>query len=206
MLTFCPGEKSVTSPCKVPHRYCVMDWMKVTHAWAERCPISGCIRWKFRFEKLSFDTDGWWSVESTPTTEKSIMMRTCVDCGTSCAEIYTVGWFCTMPTCEQFWKVNMPCSCFLEITNLFQINGLPVLEYGLEYTEAFKYAGTPWPKELEVAPTPLCPTFNTQWDEVFDVLRRSWKGFCCPVCRKLNSKKWGGGLKCCFSCGYVKLM
>ena len=102
------GDRNTTCPSKVPHRYCVMDWFKVTHAWAEKEALSGYVRYKFRFEKLDFSTDGWWAVEESVIAEDCAIASACCRlCREESPCIYGQGWMCLGPACPKFWKVRL---------------------------------------------------------------------------------------------------
>jgi hypothetical protein len=86
-----------------------MDWFKVTHAWAEKCDISGYTRWKFRFEKFDFTTDGWWAAqvsEDPPEGGYLIFNASCLACQQESPIIYQEGWMCLNPGCVKWWKVS----------------------------------------------------------------------------------------------------
>jgi hypothetical protein len=91
-----------------------MDYFKVTHAWAEPCPISKFIRYKFRFEKLNFESDGWWASSESSDKDKEISgnaeisVASCMDCKSESPQVYQEGWMCMVANCRSFWKV----SCF----------------------------------------------------------------------------------------------
>jgi hypothetical protein len=108
------GNKAVNTPTKIPHRYCVMGYFKMTHAWAEPCPDTKYIRYKFRFELLEFDTDGWWSDHEYSSEEldnakkMEIFQASCSACGEKSPQVYSEGWMCLKPGCISFWKVGHP--------------------------------------------------------------------------------------------------
>ncbi|KAA8913875.1 hypothetical protein FN846DRAFT_37919 [Sphaerosporella brunnea] len=184
------GDRNKIAPSKIPHRYCVLDWFKVTHAWAEKCPISGYSRWKFRFEKFDFSADGWWASKrnSGPTTECEISYASCKSCKGSWANIYQEGWMCMNPACPQWWKID----------------GIQQPEGSLTYTVEFQHAETVWPLE-EIVPNDLRPVLNLDWDYMFQsVKRRAWKGFCCPMCGRLSCRIYWDHLECANAdCGFA---
>ena len=102
------GNQCTNSPSKIPHRYCVMDWFKVTAAWAEKDLLSQHTRWKFRFEKLNTNCDGWWaatpSEESNPPPE--MVKASCLSCHRESPQVYEQGWACLKPDCKRFWIVS----------------------------------------------------------------------------------------------------
>jgi hypothetical protein len=94
----------------VPARYCIMDWFKVTYAWAEKCEISGYCRYKYRFEKLDYSTDGWWATEVSENQAYEIPEVTCSACNKPSPHIYEQGWMCLEQECDKWWKVNSQLS------------------------------------------------------------------------------------------------
>ncbi|KAF8543264.1 hypothetical protein BDD12DRAFT_874882 [Trichophaea hybrida] len=183
------GNRSTMSPSRIPHRYCAMDWFKVTHAWAEKDPLSGFSRWKFRFEKLDFTSDGWWAVEKTDTPgDAEIVIASCKACRKESPHIYQQGWMCLNPACSDFWKIDG--------------SGAP---NELTYTTEFLNSNTPWESALEVPPSPLRPQTNLEWDDMFDaqdVSRKAWKGFCCSNCGRLSCREHWDRWECANeSCG-----
>lgn len=135
------GTQCASSPSKLPHRYCVMDWFKVTAGWAERDPRSRYTRWKFRFEKLDTATDGWWAASPTLEydTPTEMVKASCNSCKTESPHIYEEGWICLKPECVKFWTVsvltlggNIPFSnkqkSSMAATRL-QISSIPIISY-----------------------------------------------------------------------------
>ncbi|RYO09453.1 hypothetical protein AA0119_g1011 [Alternaria tenuissima] len=52
------GVDSPNIPSKPPHQYCVLDYFKPTHVWAEKSGDSKIVR--YRFEKLNTKKESWW--------------------------------------------------------------------------------------------------------------------------------------------------
>ncbi|KAG0136625.1 hypothetical protein HOY82DRAFT_50336 [Tuber indicum] len=188
-LVLIMGNQCTNSPSKIPHRYCVMDWFKVTAAWAERDPLSQCIRWKFRFEKLNTTSDGWWA--ATPSEEPNLPQEMtkvgCSSCEKESPHIYEEGWTCLNPNCKRFWMINDA--------------GMPA---ELNYTENFLSCRTPWPEDFLQPPNSLAPPLDTELSahvESGGVSRPFWKGMCCPTCGRLSCRElWAGWL--CPACGF----
>lgn len=182
------GNKATKSPTIIPYRYCVMGYFKVTHAWAELCPASKFVRYKFRFEKLDFGIDGWWAAEQTKGKDREqnehmvITWACCLSCRRDSPQVYNDGWMCLEAGCTFFWKLNSGQE--------------PVM---LSYTPEFLNAKTYWEPEYEVPPTPLKPVVNVEWDEIFyaqDVTRRAWKGFYCDKCGRLSCREFWDRWQC----------
>ncbi|PWW78946.1 hypothetical protein C7212DRAFT_350198 [Tuber magnatum] len=188
-LVLIMGNQCTNSPSKVPHRYCVMDWFKVTAAWAEKDPLSQCIRWKFRFEKLDTNIDGWWAVTPSeePNPPQDMVKISCLSCEKESPHIYEQGWVCLNPVCKSFWMLDdadMPAD--------------------LTYTENFLSCRTPWPEDFLQPPNSLAPPLDTKLSahvECGGVSRPFWKGMCCPQCGRLSCRElWAGWL--CPTCKF----
>ncbi|KAK9433562.1 hypothetical protein V1505DRAFT_353064 [Lipomyces doorenjongii] len=96
------------SPVNVPHRYCVMDWFFVTHAWEDLDKSTRYKSWKFRFERIDRTTKPWWH---NPKNRKvvsvsEIEVHRCSACTELFPQIYKQGYMCLNGDCSQFWKVN----------------------------------------------------------------------------------------------------
>ncbi|KAG0640548.1 hypothetical protein HOY80DRAFT_1008965 [Tuber brumale] len=188
-LVLIMGNQCTNSPSKIPHRYCVMDWFKVTAAWAEKDPLSQCIRWKFRFEKLNANVDGWWAatLSEEPNPPQEMIKVSCPSCEKESPHIYEEGWACLNPNCKIFWMINDV--------------GMPAK---LNYTENFLSCRTPWPEDFLQPPNSLAPPLDTELSahvESGGVSRPFWKGMCCPDCGRLSCRElWAGWL--CPACGF----
>ena len=57
------GDKNSGAPTSMPHRYCVLDWFKPTHIWAEmtmgKNGPTPTIR--YRFERLNTSKPSWYA-------------------------------------------------------------------------------------------------------------------------------------------------
>ncbi|RPB05055.1 hypothetical protein L873DRAFT_940586 [Choiromyces venosus 120613-1] len=183
------GNQCTNSPSKIPQRYCVMDWFKVTAAWAEKDPLSQCTRWKFRFEKLNTDVDGWWAATASeePNTPEEMVKASCLSCGKESPHIYEQGWACLNPDCRSFWMLNgaeMPTE--------------------LRYTDSFLSCRTLWPEDFLEPPNSLAPPLDTELSvhvESGGVSRPFWKGMCCPQCGRLSCRELWAGWRCP-TCGF----
>lgn len=104
-----PGDQCATSPSRIPHRYCIMDWFKVTAAWPERDLRTSHVRWMFRFEKLDSTKLGWWAPpteEYHPSESIEMLKACCTNCREESPQVYEQGWMCLRPQCPNFWKVD----------------------------------------------------------------------------------------------------
>ncbi|KAI5810759.1 hypothetical protein BZA77DRAFT_254299, partial [Pyronema omphalodes] len=175
------GDQCTSIQTRVPHRYNVLDWFKVTHAWAEKDSYSGLIRWKFRYEKLEFRKTGWWAREEAVPNDFQIWEGTCQTCGNQFPHVYRNGFICFNPECAVFFK----------------------------YTEEFLNAETPGWEHMSDPPTAFLPeTFSLPIvDDKVDldfVSRKAWKGWCCCRCGRLNSRNFWDRWQCANrACSYT---
>ncbi|KAK9360670.1 hypothetical protein V1504DRAFT_433629 [Lipomyces starkeyi] len=178
------GSNCLVSPVTVPHRYCVMDWFLVTHAWEDLDQSTRLKSWKFRFERINRTAKPWWHNPKNrkmdlPVSE--IESHRCSDCTELFPQIYKQGYMCLNGGCSQFWKVN----------------GQEPAEK-LQYNEDFlalaslDYRG-PMPLDLLALP------------HVRDAL--SVRGWHCHKCGKLNSREaWEGWICSSPSCDEKSLI
>ena len=133
------------------------------------------MRWKFRFEKLGREP-GWWSLPSPiPQDYPLISSIQCTKCNKSFPIMYEEGWMCLNDTCRSFWKIN---------------NKRPP---HLTYLPAFISPSTPpQSSTFHTAPHSLRPPLVADKDIFYngnDVAKIFWKGFCCPLCGRLNCRE-----------------
>ncbi|KAI5817650.1 hypothetical protein BZA77DRAFT_366057 [Pyronema omphalodes] len=190
------GNKCSSIQTRVPHRYNVLDWFKVTHSWAERDSHSGLIRWKFRYEKLNFGSTGWWARTEAMPNNLKIVEDICRACGQNSPLIYRNSFIC----------FNTRCQCFFRLRDLgFQDAGA----VKLEYTDEFLDAETPGWEAFSDPPADLnpktfsLPVLNGKVDLDF-ASRKAWKGWCCAKCGRLNCRNFWDRWQCAnASCGEV---
>lgn len=200
MLIFFIGDRNTVCPTKVPYRYNVMGFFRVTDVWHER--VNGRIGGQFRLEKIDLATKSWWATR-TAANPLPIEKRThattrlepyiCSSCRQPSHQVYAQGWMCLNSLCQYFWKLN----------------------------------GRQPPKELTFAPGFLNmrrqqPTsMNPQYSLVPDLLatfskdckysktsRMSWKGIVCPQCKRCIARTLWKGWVCTTEdggCGFTHL-
>ncbi|KAI5856269.1 hypothetical protein BZA05DRAFT_471384 [Tricharina praecox] len=182
------GNQCGASPSQLHHRYAVMDWFKITHAWEEQCTLSKFTRWRFRFEKLDFSTDGWWATEvSEIDREAQVKGAVCLVCKQESPQVYAQGWMCMNSLCPLWWKMD----------------GVSPPPVNLVYDYDFLNARTPWDEGSEVPPSPLKPVMDVDDDGALaldDVSRKCWKGLCCTKCGRLSCREFWDCWKCA-NCG-----
>ncbi|KAK9315781.1 2OG-Fe(II) oxygenase superfamily-domain-containing protein [Lipomyces starkeyi] len=164
------GSNCLVSPVNVPHRYCVMDWFLVTHAWEDLDQSTRHKSWKFRFERINRTAKPWWHNPKNrkmdlPVSE--IEAHRCSDCTEVFPQIYKQGYMCLKGDCSQFLKVNGQ-----EPADKLQYNEDFLALASLDYRG-------PMPFDLLALP------------HVRDAL--SVRGWHCHKCGKLNSREaWEG--------------
>jgi len=204
------GNQCGASPSALPRRYAVMDWFKVTHAWAEECTLSKFTRWRFRFEKLDFSTDGWWAAEASEIDNQAqITNAVCLHCRQESPKVYLQGWMCMNPSCGLWWKASANLPKPHLVTNILQIDGVNSPPQNLVYDYDFLNARTHWEPAYELPPSPLKPVMDMDNDFAWllmDVSRKSWKGFCCSECGRLSCREFWDRWQCanCGHCVYPK--
>jgi len=98
-------------------------------------------------------------------------------CNKSCPWVYQQGWMCLNDSCRSFWKIN---------------NKRPT---HLTYIPPFLSPTSPLQLQSHIFRTPphsLRPPLVADKDIFYngnDVAKIFWKGFCCPLCGRLNSRE-----------------
>ncbi|KAH2927129.1 hypothetical protein KXW15_001781 [Aspergillus fumigatus] len=180
------GDRNRLLGRKLPHRYNVMDYFRVTDVWYER--IGGKVGAKVRFEKLSLSTKSWWAAKgsSAPVPyhqrpEIQAEFNRCATCQTAVPRIYNEGWMCLQPTCDSFWKLHG-----------FEP---PVdLTFHANFIEARTSPDPEVVPHHDLVPN-LLPTLEEDGEGV-SYSRIAWKGIVCPRCQKCISRKYWHGWKC----------
>src|SRR5262249_13587771 len=96
---------------KVPYRYNVLDFFRITDIWFEK--IGGKAGARIRFEKLDLNSKSWWAAKDTadpvPVEQRSPISPaeqfTCESCTLPSPRIYEESWMCLEPTCRRFWTI-----------------------------------------------------------------------------------------------------
>jgi len=191
------GNKNEGAITKMPHRYCVLDWFKPTHVWAEKTAVgrrAPRTTIRYRFERLDRSKESWYSpkpaVRSIQESESpagpgslvapvsgspadlTLPIRTCTACSKSCPQVYLIDWLCTDPDCTAFWKLS---------------NGQDAPYGALDYHPAFLQLRTTW--EREDPPFSINPGIP-QVDQHFgaNLAYVSTRGVVCPDCGRCNMR------------------
>ncbi|KAH8588655.1 hypothetical protein B0O99DRAFT_693224 [Bisporella sp. PMI_857] len=100
------GQANPLLPCKMPHRYNVLDYFFVTDVWCER--IDGFRTYKIRLEKCDLATVSWWAASMAYTTQnigpEELATQKCPTCQKSSPIIYINGWTCLEPKCHDHFR------------------------------------------------------------------------------------------------------
>lgn len=171
------GSRNAGAPTSMPHRYCVLDWYKPTHVWAEmtmgKKGPTPTIR--YRFERLNTSKPSWFAPVSGPPDVPSdliLPIKTCDECLKECPQIYLIGWVCTNPKCVALWKLA---------------NGRNAPYGELDYHPAFLTHRTKWEREEE--PFSLNPGVPQIGQHVGDNLTMiNTRGIVCPKCGRCNPR------------------
>jgi hypothetical protein len=172
------GGKNEGAITKMPHRYCVLDWFKITHVWAEKTMSRGQVRItiRYRFERLDRLKESWYrpapasdSAREWPV-DLSLPIHKCAACSKACPQVYLISWLCTDPDCTAFWKLP---------------NGQDAPYGELDYHPAFLQHRVEW--ERESPPFSLNPGVPQVEKYFGDSLAFvSTRGVVCPDCGRCN--------------------
>lgn len=180
------GDRNALLGRRLPHRYNVMDYFRITNIWYEN--IGGKSGAKVRFEKLDLSKKSWWAAKSSPDPvpfhqrpEIQLEVKSCEGCHLSSPHIYNEGWMCLQPSCSGFWKIDgiEPPVDLTFHSNFLQSRNPPAPEIIPHH---------------DLVPN-LLPTLEEEGGGV-SYARIAWKGIVCPKCRKCISRKHWCGWKC----------
>ncbi|PYH92964.1 hypothetical protein BO71DRAFT_400122 [Aspergillus ellipticus CBS 707.79] len=181
------GSRNTLLGRKLPHRYNVMAYFRVTHIWYER--IGKKAGAKVRFEKLDLSSKSWWAARSLPSPvpiqERRFDIQPenfqCGACHQWSVQIYNEGWMCLHSPCKRFWTIH-------------ESTPPPDLTFHVNFLRARL------PPDLEVQPhyslvPDLLSTLNEEDGDVISK-RIAWKGIVCPRCSKCIARRFWQGWKC----------
>ncbi|QQK43144.1 Oxoglutarate/iron-dependent dioxygenase [Penicillium digitatum] len=181
------GSKNKILNRKLPHRYNIMDWFRVTNVWFEKIGQKHGV--KVRFEKLNLEETSWWagkdSLPPVPLDERDFEIKPetvkCERCSMESVRLYEEGWMCLEPSCVDFWKIE---------------NALPPAELTFN-ADFLSFRSRP---DQAIQPHySLVPDLLSTLDEnTADVStsRIAWKGIVCPMCLKCIRRTFWQGWKC----------
>lgn len=179
------GSKNPTAQFEVPHKYCVLDWFKPTHVWAEKADGRRVIR--YRFEKLDCDRAAWWKgegvVESVQLGElPPPFIYQCSSCQQETQQIYLHGWMCTNYDCGALWKF---------------VDGTEPDDGTLVYDPRWLKQKTHWSHSSPpqaTKPDPWILAVGGQFDH--GMVWQATKGIACPNCDRCGAREHWMYWKC----------
>jgi hypothetical protein len=199
------GDKNEGAITKMPHRYCVLDWFKPTHVWAEKTMGRKEPRTtiRYRFERLDRSKESWYSPKTapggiqgpeTPAEPKSSAGLVPAEARSpstppSLADLSLPIQTCTAcsKSCPQVYLIdwlctNPDCAAFWKMSN-----GQDAPYGALDYHPAFLQHRTTW--EREDPPFSLNPGVP-QVDQHFgdSLAYVSTRGVVCPDCGRCNMR------------------
>ena len=181
------GVDNPNIPSKPPHQYCVLDYFKPTHVWAEKSGDSKIVR--YRFEKLNTKKESWWRAKDAQEVIElgslpSPVEKVCGSCNLQSPQVYLNGWMCLQSACTAFWKIY---------TNTAEPGrSMPAQEpkeASLVYDPRFLKQKTPWHNDDHDYPLAsnaaelsrhAVPGENTSV--------AFWSGMVCPDCGRCTSR------------------
>lgn len=188
LLIIITGDRNVLLGRKLPHRYNVLAYFRITDVWFERIGTkSGA---KVRFEKLDLASKSWWAAKDSrpplPLEQRDFDTKPakmqCPVCLELSTQIYSEGWMCLQPACENFWIIDTS-------------NSPPG---SLTFDPVFLGSrAAPDPSlqpHCSLVPN-LLATIN-EHEEDASLSRIAWKGIVCPRCSKCISRRFWRGWKC----------
>ena len=172
---------------KLPHRYNIFAYFRVSTVWYEKIDGKTCAR--VRYEKVDLAEKSWWAAKDSPDPlplyQRDFHTRpespACLWCSQPSPRIYNEGWMCLQPDCRQFWKIN---------------ESAPPMN--LTYHPTFLNFREP-PDESLLPHFNLVPDLLSTLPEAtsdYQFTRIAWKGLVCPLCRKCISRKFWDGWRC----------
>ncbi|KAJ5919750.1 hypothetical protein N7454_009585 [Penicillium verhagenii] len=172
---------------KLPHRYNVLSYFRVTDIWYER--IDGFIGLKFRLEKIDMHEKSWWADTATPDplsyhARHPITLpeiKKCPHCAFNSPRVFQEGWMCLEDSCPEFWKMDGADAP----TNL---------TYHHDWLTARRDPGTVNAPKFELTPNAIVEM--RQHNKLGTTLRDNWRGIICPWCYKCIQRTQWNGWKC----------
>ncbi|PWY80494.1 hypothetical protein BO70DRAFT_406448 [Aspergillus heteromorphus CBS 117.55] len=181
------GDRNALLRRKLPHRYNVMAYFRVTHIWYERMGKKAGA--KVRFEKVDLSDKSWWTVKDAPPPRPIHERRfdvqakslQCSACHQWSVQVYKQGWMCLHPSCKKFWSIH---------------NSPPPLD--LTFHADFLRARLPPDPEVQPHYSLVPDLLSTLTEDNGDAIskRIAWKGIVCPWCSKCISRRFWQGWRC----------
>lgn len=173
------GSKNPTAQFEVPRKYCVLDWFKPTHVWAEKAGDRRVIR--YRFEVLDSSKPAWWKGEGVvePVELGELpppFSHECSSCQEESQQIYLNGWMCNNYDC--------PALCTF-------IDGTDPDDSTLVYDPRWLKQKTPWAHASPPQATKPDPWILADGSKQFDhgMVWQATKGIACPNCDRCGARE-----------------
>ncbi|KAI1921801.1 hypothetical protein LOZ12_002134 [Ophidiomyces ophidiicola] len=181
------GDRNTVCETKMPYRYNVTDFFRITDIWFER--IDGRLGAQVRLEKLSLTSKSWWAPKDIEEP-LPINLRTdavppelpaCDFCNAHSRKVYDEGWMCLQPSCPKFWTLK---------------GGEPPKE--LTFAPAFLRMRSQSLRSIvpqhSLVPN-LLETFPRD-GKYSRTARVMWKGIVCPKCQRCVARTLWNGWVC----------
>lgn len=189
------GNKNTQSPAKMPYRYNVLGFFKVTDIIYVRGKKANQNVVQYRFEKLNPDEESWWEpADAEPTLQpgepRAPLQKRCGKCGVTQEQVYQ-KWACLSTTCAAYWK--LPDSSDLQPSDIAYFN------------PRWLKKQTRWSNEED--PFDLVP-LRADSKQALDITHPhdATRGICCPKCGMCNSRYQYKGWKCDnITCDFVHI-
>lgn len=175
------GDKNPASPSRMPHRYNVLGFFKVTNVFTS--VVNNKKHVQYRFEKLNPDVEGWWEPRNVQPMVSlgelpAPLEQTCNACNKTQEQIF-LKWMCLEPDCARFWTLSD--------------GSAPKVSDVDSFNPCWLKKRTRWENEqdaFDINPNPNATPESLQITH--DHGER--KGICCPQCGMCNSRymftKW----------------
>ncbi|RDI83901.1 hypothetical protein Vi05172_g6376 [Venturia inaequalis] len=180
------GGKNPTAQFEIPHQYCVLDWFKPTHVWAEKLGDRRVIR--YRFEVLDSSKTAWWKGEGVvePVQLGELpppFSHECLSCQQESQQIYLNGWICTNYDCPSLWRF---------------VDGTEPDNSTLVYDPRWLKQKTPWSHTSPPQATKPDPWILANGSKQFDhgMVWQATKGIACPNCDRCGAREHWTYWKC----------
>lgn len=185
-IGFVIGNRNDICATRVPHRYNVLDFFRITDIWYDR--RDGKTGARVRFEKVDLATKSWWAPsdmsDPLPLDQREPVLceqQVCRTCSEASPRVYDEGWMCLRKSCKSFWSID---------------GSRPPtrLAYAPEFLAKRSRQTRPIRSPFSLVPD-LLSTFSKE-DLDVGSCRVAWKGIVCTQCKCCISRKLWRGWSC----------
>ncbi|KKK17010.1 hypothetical protein ARAM_003408 [Aspergillus rambellii] len=181
------GDRNTLLQRKLPHRYNILSFFRISHVWYEK--IGKKTGARVRFEKLDLASKSWWALKGSspaaPPDQRNFDMKPetkqCAGCLQTSARVYDEGWMCLHPSCKLFWTINASAPP-------------ETLTFHPGFLESRLRPDPEIQPHFSLVPS-LLSTLN-DGDQDISSARIAWKGIVCPRCCRCISRRFWNGWKC----------